>query len=259
MKSTVRMRLCALLLIAFTFVGSVAQAQGELDWEGTLPLTTDVRYGVLANGLTFYIQHHEQPAARADMQLVLRVGALQETEAQLGLAHYLEHMMFNGTERFPANDLIDYFERNGMQFGPDVNAFTGHDVTAYLLSVNSADPELYDTAYDVLLDWAANATLDPTEVEKEAGVVIEEWRQRQQNASGRINEQALPLVYGEDSRYITRDVIGGDMSIVESAPVAELRSFYDTWYRPELMAVIVVGDIEVDDAEARIREHVRAP
>ncbi len=255
MKSTVRVRLCALLLIAFTFVGSVAQAQDELDWEGTLPLTTDVRYGVLANGLTFYIQHHEQPAARADMQLVLRVGALQETEAQLGLAHYLEHMMFNGTERFPANDLIDYFERNGMQFGPDVNAFTGHDVTAYLLSVNSADPELYDTAYDVLLDWAANATLDPTEVEKEAGVIIEEWRLRQQNASGRINEQALPLVYGEDSRYITRDVIGGDMSIVESAPVAELRSFYETWYRPELMAVIVVGDIDVDDAEARIREH----
>ncbi len=254
MKSIVRMRLCALLLIAFTFVGSVAQAQGELDWEGTLPLTTDVRYGVLANGLTFYIQHHEQPAARADMQLVLRVGALQETEAQLGLAHYLEHMMFNGTERFPANDLIDYFERNGMQFGPDVNAFTGHDVTAYLLSVNSADPELYDTAYDVLLDWAANATLDPTEVEKEAGVIIEEWRLRQQNASGRINEKAWPIIFGEDSRYVTRDVIGGDMSIVESAPVEELRNFYETWYRPELMAVIVVGDIEVDDAEARIRE-----
>ena len=255
MRTTAVARICAILIIAFTFVNSVAQAQGELDWEGTLPLTSDVRYGVLENGLTFYIQHHEQPAARAEMQLVLRVGALQETEAQLGLAHFLEHMMFNGTERFPANELIDYFELNGMQFGPDLNAFTGQDLTAYLLSVNSSNPELYDTAYKVLLDWAANATLDPIEVEKEAGVIIEEWRLRQQNASGRINEQALPVVFGEDSRYVTRDVIGGDMSIVESAPAAELRSFYETWYRPDLMAVIVVGDVDVDDAEARIREH----
>ena len=189
------------------------------------------------------------------MQLALRVGALQETEAQLGLAHFLEHMMFNGTERFPANELIDFFELNGMEFGPDLNAFTSHEATVYQLSIDTTNPELYDTAWDVLLDWAVNATLDPVEVEKEVGVIIEEWRQRQQNASGRINEQAWPAILGESSRYVTRDIIGGDMSVVESAPTEELRNFYETWYRPELMAVIVVGDVDVADAEARIREH----
>ena len=245
--------LILLTIVSLTLVSSVALAQDELDWEGTLPLTPDVRYGVLENGLTFYIQHHEQPAERVEMHLVVRVGALQETEDQLGLAHFLEHMMFNGTENFPENDLIDFFELNGMQFGPDINAFTSHEITTYLLSVNSSDPDLYDTAYQVLLDWVTNATLDPVEVEKEVGVIIEEWRVRQQNASGRINEQAWPIIFGENSRYVTRDIIGGDMSIVESAPVEELRNFYETWYRPELMAIIVVGDIDVDDAEARIR------
>ena len=163
--------------------------------------------------------------------------------------------MFNGTERFPANELIDFFELNGMEFGPDLNAFTSHEATVYQLSIDTTNPELYDTAWDVLLDWAVNATLDPVEVEKEVGVIIEEWRQRQQNASGRINEQAWPAILGESSRYVTRDIIGGDMSIVESAPTEELRNFYETWYRPELMAVIVVGDIDVADAEARLREH----
>lgn len=244
------------LLILLPVIGfSSVYAQEALDPQATLPLTPDVHHGVLANGLTFYIQHHEQPAERAEIQLVLRVGALQETEDQLGLAHFLEHMMFNGTERFPANELIDYFERNGMQFGPDVNAFTGHEITAYLLSVNTADPELYDTAWDVLLDWATNATLDPVEVEKEVGVIVEEWRQRRQNANGRINEQAFPILLGDNARHVTRDILGGDMSVVRSVPTAELRSFYETWYRPELMAVIVVGDVDVDDAEARIREH----
>ncbi|MCY3835847.1 MAG: insulinase family protein [Anaerolineaceae bacterium] len=249
-----RRQLFSIVFVCLTIISGVTLAQEGLDWEGTLPLTPDVRYGVLENGLTYYIQHHEQPAERVEMQLVLRVGALQETEAQLGLAHFLEHMMFNGTENFPENELIDFFELNGMQFGPDINAFTSYEITTYLLSVNSADPELYATAYQVLLDWATRATLDPVEVEKEVGVIIEEWRVRQQNASGRINEQAMPIIFGEDSRYVTRDIIGGDMSIVESAPVEELRNFYETWYRPELMALIIVGDIDVDDAEARIRE-----
>ncbi len=249
------LRKFALLILLLAISGLGALAQEPLDLEASLPLTPDVRQGVLDNGLTFYIQHHEQPAERAEVHLVLRVGALQETDTQLGLAHFLEHMMFNGTKRFPANELVDYFEVNGMQFGPDLNAFTSHEATAYLLSINSADPDLYDTAYDVLLDWAINATLDPVEVEKEVGVVVEEWRQRQQNASGRINEKAWPIIFGEESRYVTRDVIGGDMSVVEGAPVDELRSFYETWYRPELMAVVIVGDIDVDDAELRVREH----
>ncbi len=243
------------IAIILVFSNAVYGQESTTDWDSSLPLTADVRYGQLENGLTYYIQHHEQPAARVQMQLALRVGALQETDAQLGLAHYLEHMLFNGTARFPANELTDYFERNGMEFGPDINAATGHDSTIYQLSVNSADAELYDTAYDVLFDWAAQATLDPVEVEKEAGVIIEEWRLRQQSASGRLNEQSWPLLYGEDSRYITRDIIGGDMSIVKSAPTAELRAFYEDWYRPELMAIIIVGDIDVDDAEARIHEH----
>ena len=244
-----------LTILLLSLVGGSVTAQEAFDRDATLPLTPDVHYGVLENGLTFYVQHHEQPAGRVEMQLALQVGALQETEAQLGLAHFLEHMMFNGTERFPANELVDFFELNGMEFGPDLNAFTSHEATVYQLSIDTTNPELYDTAWDVLLDWAVNATLDPVEVEKEVGVIIEEWRQRQQNASGRINEQAWPAILGESSRYVTRDIIGGDMSVVESAPTAELRNFYETWYRPELMAVIVVGDVDVADAEARIREH----
>lgn len=244
-----------LTILLLSLVGGGVFAQESLDRDATLPLTPDVHYGVLENGLTFYIQHHEQPAGRVEMRLALRVGALQETEEQLGLAHFLEHMMFNGTERFPANELVDFFELNGMEFGPDLNAFTSHEATVYQLSIDATNPELYDTAWDVLLDWAVNATLDPVEVEKEVGVIIEEWRQRQQNASGRINEKAWPVIFGEDSRYVTRDIIGGDMSVVESAPTEELRNFYETWYRPELMAVIVVGDVDVDDAEQRLREH----
>lgn len=247
-----RIALAAVFLLVAT--GGVF-AQAGFDRDATLPLTPDVHYGVLENGLTFYIQHHEQPAGRAEMQLAVRVGALQETEEQLGLAHFLEHMMFNGTESFPANELIDFFELNGMEFGPDLNAFTSHEATVYLLSIDTTNPELYDTAYDVLLDWAVNATIDPVEVEKEVGVIIEEWRQRQQNASGRINEKAWPVILGEESRYVTRDIIGGDMSVVESAPTEQLRNFYETWYRPELMAIIIVGDVDVADAEARIREH----
>ncbi len=244
------------LVVVFLLVATGGVfAQDGFDRDATLPLTPDVHYGVLENGLTFYIQHHEQPAGRAEMQLAVRVGALQETEEQLGLAHFLEHMMFNGTESFPANELIDFFELNGMEFGPDLNAFTSHEATVYLLSIDTTNPELYDTAYDVLLDWAVNATIDPVEVEKEVGVIIEEWRQRQQNASGRINEKAWPVILGEESRYVTRDIIGGDMSVVESAPTEQLRNFYETWYRPELMAIIIVGDVDVADAEARIREH----
>ncbi len=247
-------RIARALILLLVLTGGVS-AQDGFDRDATLPLTPDVHYGVLENGLTYYIQHHEQPADRVEMQLALRVGALQETEEQLGLAHFLEHMMFNGTESFPANELVDFFELNGMEFGPDLNAFTSHEATVYQLSIDTTNPELYDTAWDVLLDWAVNATLDPVEVEKEVGVIVEEWRQRQQNASGRINEKAWPVILGEDSRYVTRDIIGGDMSVVESAPTDELRNFYETWYRPELMAVIIVGDVDVADAEERIREH----
>ena len=245
-----------IMLLAILGGGATLHAQDSPvpDWESTLPLTPDVRHGVLDNGLSFYLQHHEQPAERVTMQLVLRVGALQETEAQLGLAHFLEHMMFNGTERFPANELTDFFELNGMRFGADVNASTGHEATTYWLDVDSADAELYDTAWDVLLDWATSATLDPVEVEREVGVIMEEWRLRSQNASGRLNEESFPLIFGADSRYVTRDIIGGDMAVVQSAPTSELRSFYETWYRPELMAIIAVGDIDVDDAEAQLRE-----
>lgn len=135
-----------LTILLLSLAGSGVIAQESFDRDATLPLTPDVHYGVLENGLTFYIQHHEQPAGRVEMQLALQVGALQETEEQLGLAHFLEHMMFNGTERFPANELVDFFELNGMEFGPDLNAFTSHEATVYQLSIDTTNPELYDTA-----------------------------------------------------------------------------------------------------------------
>ncbi|MCB0117015.1 MAG: insulinase family protein, partial [Caldilineaceae bacterium] len=164
-----------------------------------------------------------------------------------------EHMLFNGTERFPEQALIDFFERVGMTFGPDINAYTSFDETVYQLHFPTDDAEIVDTAFQVLVDWAAYATIDPAEVDAERGVVIEEERLRDQNAGGRVREQILPVILG-DSRYAQRLPIG-DMEIIRTAPAETIRRFYETWYRPDLMAVIAVGDFDPAEFEAMIIEN----
>lgn len=204
--------------------------------------------------MTYFIRANTEPQDRAELWLAVNAGSILEDEDQLGLAHFLEHMMFNGTERFPGMGVVDYLETVGMEFGPDVNAYTSFDETVYTIQVPTGDAEIVDQGFQVLEDWAHAATLDPDEVEKERGVIIEEWRLDQQSAAGRIQEQTLPTVLGE-SRYSERLPIG-DMDIIRSAPAETLRRFYENWYRPDLMAVVAVGDFEdLDQIEEMIQTH----
>ena len=211
-----------------------------------------VRTGKLDNGLTYYIRENQEPQDRAALWLVVNAGSVLEDEDQQGLAHFLEHMLFNGTQRFPGPALVDYLESLGIEFGPDLNAYTSFDETVYQLQVPTDQPELLDKGLDVLVDWAGAATLAPTEVDAERGVIVEEWRLRQETASGRILEQLVPMLLA-DSLYAERLPIG-DMEIVRTAPVETLRRFYATWYRPDNMAVVAVGDFDADAVEAQIKE-----
>ncbi len=234
---------------AFTPIPGAA----DLSMDATLGIDPQIRYGVLDNGLTYYIKRNTEPENRAELWLAINAGSVLEDEDQRGLAHFLEHMLFNGTERFPEQALIDFFERVGMTFGPDINAYTSFDETVYQLHFPTDDPKIVTAAFQVLEDWAGYATIDPTEVEAERGVVVEEERLRDQNASGRVREQILPVLLG-DSRYAVRLPIG-DLEIIRTAPAETIRRFYETWYRPDLMAVVAVGDFDVDEFETLIQDH----
>jgi len=224
----------------------------EIGLDQLLPVDPAIRTGTLDNGLTYYVRANTEPANRAELWLAINAGSLQEDDDQQGLAHFLEHMLFNGTARFPEQALIDFFEKAGMTFGPDINAYTSFDETVYMLRFPTDDTQIVDTAFAVLEDWAAYATIDPAEVDAERGVIVEEERLRDQNASGRIRKQILPFLLG-NSRYALRQPIG-QLEIIRNAPADALRRFYTDWYRPDLMAVIAVGDFDADLFAARIQE-----
>ena len=228
-------------------------ASATLDMDAILPMDPSIRKAQLDNGLTYYIRHNTEPANRATLMLVVNAGSVQEDDDQLGLAHFLEHMMFNGTERFPKQALVDYFESIGMSFGGDVNAYTSYEETVYFLEFPTDDEDIITTAFQVTEDWAGRATISQEEVDKERGVILEEERLRNQNVFGRLNKQLIPFLLGE-SRYAERNPIG-DLDIIRNVPAEALRRFYRDWYRPDLMAVIVVGDIDADDMETKIIEH----
>ena len=214
-----------------------------------LALDPDVVTGTLDNGLTYYILHHEKPDNRVSLWLAVDAGSVLEQDDQRGLAHFVEHMAFNGTERFEKNTMIDFFERSGMQFGADVNAYTSFDETVYMLQVPTDDAKLMSTGLDVIEDWAGAVSFTPEEVDKERGVVIEEWRIGR-GANQRVFDKQWP-VFLAGSKYAERQPIG-KKEILESAPVERLEAFYDTWYRPDNMAVIVVGDVDPAAIEAEI-------
>ena len=193
--------------------------------------------GTLDNGLTFFIHQNDQPENRAELRLVVNAGSILEEDDQLGLAHFVEHMAFNGTRNFEKQALVDYLESIGMRFGPDINAYTSFDETVYMLQVPMDDPEVLSTAFQILVDWASGVLFDPEEVDKERGVVIEEWRARR-GGQARIQDQQVPLMF-HGSRYAERLPIG-DPEILRTAPTEVLRRFYEDWYRPDLMAVIAV-------------------
>ena len=217
-----------------------------------LPVDDGVMVGQLDNGLTYYVRENFRPGDRAELRLVVNAGSAQEAADQSGGAHFLEHMLFNGTERFPANELTRVLEGFGARFGPDVNAYTSFDETVYELSVATDDPALLDLALDVLLEWAAKAAIEQSEVENERGVVLEEWRLRSAGLNGRI-AQAYEDVLLRGTGYEGQAPIG-DPEQLEVTNAAELRRFYEDWYRPDLMAVVAVGDFDADTVVAAIEE-----
>ena len=215
-----------------------------------LPLDPSVRSGKLPNGLTYYIRRNTEPKDRVVFYLVNKVGSVLESEDQRGLAHFMEHMSFNGTTHFPKNDLIDYLQKSGVRFGADINAYTSFDETVYELPIPSDKPDVLKNGIQIIHDWAQSATLDPVEIDKERGVVLEEKRLGK-GAGERMRRVYWPVILN-DSRYAVRIPIGLD-TVLNNFKPETIRRFYHDWYRPDLQAVIVVGDIDVDQMERTIK------
>ena len=219
--------------------------------DAPLPLWGDVVKGVLPNGLTYYIYKHGKPEKRAFLWLAVNAGSLLEDDDQRGLAHFDEHMAFNGTKRFPKAAIVNYLEKIGMQFGADLNAYTNFDETVYELQVPTDDKAFIGKGLDILRDWAGDVAYEPAEVDKERGVVLEEWRLGR-GAQQRLFDKQVPVLF-KGSRYAERATIGLPDTL-KQAPRAALHRFYKDWYRPDLMAVIAVGDFEPADLEKAIKE-----
>ncbi len=225
-------------------------AAGVLDT--AVPPTPAVRTGRFDNGLTYYVRQHRKPEQRAELRLVVDAGSILEDDDQRGLAHFVEHMAFNGTERFEKQEIVDYLESIGLAFGPDLNAYTSFDETVYMLKIPTDDEQIVGTAFEILEDWAHAVTFDGEEIDKERGVVVEEWR-LDRGAGARLRDRQLPVIF-KDSHYAERMTIG-DKETLETAPHDVLRRFYRDWYRPDLMAVVAVGDFDAAAIEAKIEEH----
>ncbi len=218
----------------------------------TIPLTPEVRHGKLSNGMTYYVMHNEEPKGRASLYFVQNVGAILEEDSQNGLAHFLEHMAFNGLENFPGKNMLNYLEKNGIKFGREINAYTAQDETVYNISkVPTNNENLLDSALLVLHDWSGGLLLEASEIEAERGVIHEEWRTRR-NVRKRLMDQSTPFIY-YNSKYAERDVIGS-LDVIDNFEHQELRDYYAKWYRPDLQAVVVVGDFDADKVEAKVKE-----
>lgn len=231
-------------------VGTIGLAQTK-SWnlDDPLPVDKSIIVGQLDNGLKYYIRENKKPEGRVFLRLVVNAGSLQENQSQRGLAHFLEHMAFNGTRRFAKSEIVDFMERAGMRFGSHVNAYTSYNETVYMLQLPTDKPSLLSTGFEILEDWAVGLTLDPLEIEKERGVILEEWRSRQ-GVGERLSERQRPLIYFK-SNYADRNPIGS-MIVVRNAPRERFEEFYNDWYRPNLMGVIVVGDIDKHEIEQKI-------
>lgn len=232
-------------------VVTFVSAQGLEQAMQPLSIDPNTRVGKLDNGLTYYIRHNEYPKGQANFYIAQKVGSVQEEDDQRGLAHFLEHMCFNGTENFPENGVIRYLETLGVKFGEQLNAYTSIDETVYNINnVPTAREATIDSVLLILHDWSHNLTLDPKEIDKERGVIHEEWRMRT-SAMQRILTRQLPKLMS-NSRPGNRMPIGL-MEIVDNFKPEVLRAYYEKWYRPDLQAIIVVGDLDVDRTEQSIK------
>ncbi len=242
-------RLFTTLLVLGSVVIASAQQQPQMP---PIPTDPNVRIGKLGNGLTYYIRHNELPEDRADFYIAQKVGSILEEENQRGLAHFLEHMCFNGTTNFPGKGIINWLETIGVRFGENLNAYTSIDETVYNINnVPVIRDGIVDSCLLILHDWANDLTLAEAEIDNERGVIHEEWRTGQ-GAMMRMYEQALPKAF-EGSKYGHRLPIG-TIEVIDNFPYQALRDYYETWYRPDQQGIVVVGDIDVDKVEAKIKE-----
>ena len=244
---TVFVTLCLAPLAARQAPATTTQS---VDLQRALPFDAAVKTGTLPNGLKFYVRKNSRPANRVLLRLAVKTGSLDEADDQQGLAHMLEHMAFNGSAHFKPGELVSYFESFGARLGPHVNAQTGFEDTIYMLDLPSDKPEVVEKGLTAFADFAGGLTLDPKEIDKERGVVIEEWRGGL-GAGSRIRDKQIPVLFYH-SRYADRLPIGKP-EILKSFPPARLRAFYDVYYRPEKMAVIAVGDMEQQKLEDMVR------
>ncbi|MEP5255187.1 MAG: insulinase family protein [Winogradskyella arenosi] len=248
---------CFLMILTLKAQTSKTTVEPPLEYNPTQPIPTDpnVKTGVLDNGLTYYIQNNPKPENKVELRLVINAGSILETEDQLGLAHFMEHMNFNGTKNFKKNELVDYLQSIGVKFGAHLNAYTGFDETVYILPIPSDDPEKLKKGFQIIEDWAHNALLTDEEIDNERGVVLEEYRLGK-GADERMMQKYLPkMMHG--SMYAERLPIGTKENL-ETFDYESLKRFYKDWYRPDLMAVIAVGDIDIATLEAKIKSHFSA-
>jgi len=237
------------ILFALLFTTAFAVFAQEVP---QLPVDPSVRTGKLDNGLTYYIRKNDYIPQRADFYIAQNVGSILEQKDQRGLAHFLEHMAFNGTKHFPGKAMINYLETIGVQFGGNLNAYTSIDETVYLMrDVPVIRTGIIDSALTILRDWSDGISLETSEIEKERGVIEEEWRSRD-NYMMRMYEQILPVIYANDKYADCMPI--GNIDVIRNFKPETLRAYYNTWYRPDLQGIIVVGDIEVDQIEAKIKE-----
>jgi zinc protease len=218
----------------------------------TIAVDPQITVGTLPNGLRYYVRPNPLPRGRAELRLVVKTGSVLEDDDQRGLAHFVEHMAFNGSTHFPGGAIASFMQGIGMRFGAHVNAHTSFDETVYELQVPSNDPDVLERAFLVMEDWAHGVTFSPEEIDKERGVILEEWRLGL-GAEARMQNTVMPVLL-RGSRYAERSPIGLP-EVIRSAPYARLRQFYADWYRPDLMAVIAVGDFDRAAMEARIKAH----
>lgn len=239
-------------LFAFSFLN--LNSQPEINYKSLddpMPVDPKIKIGTLPNGMKYYIRYNKKPERRAELMLVVKVGAICEDPNQNGLAHFCEHMAFNGTKNFPKQALVDYLESIGVKFGPELNAFTSWDETVYMLQIPTDSLDQFHKGFQVLEDWAHNVLYDPTEIDKERGVVIEEYRLGR-GADDRVERKHNKVLY-YNSKYAIHDVIG-DTNIIRNASYNVIKRFYKDWYRPDLMAIIAVGDFDILEVEKIIKE-----
>jgi zinc protease len=233
------------------FTGQAPAAfEPPAEWSDPVPLASEVAQGTLGNGMDYLVRSNNRPGGQAQMWLVVEAGSLNEAPGTEGSAHFLEHMLFNGTERFPGNELIPVLENFGAVFGPDINAYTSFGETVYQLEVPARSDDSLQLALDVLHQWATAATIAPDAVIAERGVVRDEFRRSIETVDGRIGQEIRSVLF-EGTDYLGNEPIGL-ASVIEAMTDVELRAYYETWYRPELMTVVVVGDIDVSDIVERI-------